>query len=170
MPSIVQNKCWFHPGSIGVSGFRQSCGFCISTFWVSATSPHRALMPKTRIKIQNLFSDLAHEVWRKATTLASSCPYSAPLRPASNRFRRRPSPIATKPFQPPTALPPEFFCRPAQEVAPELIGCLLLKRQVGGELLGGVILETEAYCQSEHACHGHRRRNPNSSVLLPPGP
>jgi len=47
-------------------------------------------------------------------------------------------------FQPPTALSPEFFCRPAQEVAPELIGCLLLKRQVGGALLGGVIVETEA--------------------------
>ena len=112
MPSIVQNKRWFHPGSIGVSGFRQSCGFCISTFWVSATSPHRALMPKTRIKIQNLFSDLAHEVWRKSTTLASSCPYSAPLRPASNRFRRRPSPIATMSFKPPTALPPSVLLPP----------------------------------------------------------
>ena len=123
-------------------------------------------MPKTRIKIQKLFSDLAHEVWRKATTLASSCPYSAPLRPASNRFRRRPTPIATKSFQPPTALPPAFFCRPAQEVAPELIGCLLLKRQTGGELLGGVIVETEAYCQSEPACHGHRRRSPSNETLF----
>jgi len=37
---------------------------------------------------------------------------------------------------------------PAQEVAPALIGCLLLKRQAGGALLGGVIVETEAYGQS----------------------
>jgi DNA-3-methyladenine glycosylase len=76
------------------------------------------------------------------------------------------SPMATIPFQPPTALPPEFFCRPAQEVAPELIGCLLLKRQAGGELLGGVIVETEAYCQSEPACHGHRRRSPSNETLF----
>jgi len=33
--------------------------------------------------------------------------------------------------------------RGAQKVAPELIGCLLLKRQAGGALLGGVIVELE---------------------------
>ena len=76
------------------------------------------------------------------------------------------TPIATTSFQPPTALSPAFFCRPAQEVAPELIGCLLLKRQTGGELLGGVIVETEAYCQSEPACHGHRRRSPSNETLF----
>ena len=77
-------------------------------------------------------------------------------------------------FQPPTALSQEFFCRPAQEVAPELIGCLLLKRQAGGELLGGVIVETEAYCQSVAegfceavpACHGHRWRSPSNEKLF----
>jgi DNA-3-methyladenine glycosylase len=51
-------------------------------------------------------------------------------------------------------------------VAPELIGCLLVKRQAGGELLWGVIVETEAYCQSEPACHGHRRRTPSSETLF----
>ena len=81
-------------------------------------------------------------------------------------FSIQATPIATTTFQPPTALPPEFFCRPAQEVAPELIGCLLLKRQTGGELLGGVIVETEAYCQSEPACHGHRRRSPSNETLF----
>jgi 3-methyladenine DNA glycosylase Mpg len=55
---------------------------------------------------------------------------------------------------------------PAQEVAPALIGCLLLKRQAGGALLGGVIVETEAYCQSEPACHGHRRRSPSNETLF----
>jgi DNA-3-methyladenine glycosylase len=76
------------------------------------------------------------------------------------------TPIATTTFQPTTDLSPEFFCRPAQEVAPELIGCLLLKRQTGGELLGGVIVETEAYCRSEPACHGHRRRSPSNETLF----
>jgi DNA-3-methyladenine glycosylase len=64
------------------------------------------------------------------------------------------------------ALPRAFFCRPAEEVAPELIGCLLVKRQAGGELLRGVIVETEAYCQSEPACHGHRRRTPTNETLF----
>ena len=51
-------------------------------------------------------------------------------------------------------------------MAPELIGCLLVKRQPTGELLWGVIVETEAYCQSEPACHGHRRRTPSNDTLF----
>jgi DNA-3-methyladenine glycosylase len=51
-------------------------------------------------------------------------------------------------------------------VAPELIGCLLVKRQAGGALLWGVIVETEAYSQSEPACHGHRRRTPSNETLF----
>jgi DNA-3-methyladenine glycosylase len=51
-------------------------------------------------------------------------------------------------------------------VAPELLGCLLLKRQADGALLAGVIVETEAYCQSEPACHGHRRRSPSNETLF----
>jgi len=51
------------------------------------------------------------------------------------------TPIATTTFQPPTALPQAISCRPAQEVAPELVGSLLLKPQAGGELLGGVVAE-----------------------------
>jgi DNA-3-methyladenine glycosylase len=63
-------------------------------------------------------------------------------------------------------LPQAFFARPAEQVAPELIGCLLVKRQASGELLWGVIVETEAYCQSEPACHGHRRRSPSNDTLF----
>ena len=59
-----------------------------------------------------------------------------------------------------------FFSRPAERVAPELIGCRLLKRLPGGELVWGVIVETEAYCQSEPACHGHRRRSPQNETLF----
>ena len=46
-----------------------------------------------------------------------------------------------------------FFARPAEQVAPELIGCLLVKRQADGELLWGVVVETEAYSQEEPSCH-----------------
>jgi len=60
------------------------------------------------------------------------------------------TPIATKTL---SALPQSFFARPAEQVAPELIGCLLVERQPSGELLWGVIVETEAYSQEEPACH-----------------
>ncbi len=63
-------------------------------------------------------------------------------------------------------LPKVFFSRQAEQVAPELIGCLLVKRQASGELLWGVIVETEAYCQSEPACHGYRRRSPSNETLF----
>ena len=76
------------------------------------------------------------------------------------------TPIATTRIQDLTVLSQSFFCRPAEEVAPELIGCLLVKRQAGGELLRGVIVETEAYCQSEPACHGHRRRTQSNETLF----
>ena len=63
-------------------------------------------------------------------------------------------------------LPQAFFARPAEEVASELVGCLLVKCQSSGALVWGVIVETEAYCQSEPACHGHRRRTPSNETLF----
>ncbi len=64
------------------------------------------------------------------------------------------------------SLPKSFFCRPAEVVGPELIGCLLVKRQADGGLLWGVIVETEAYAQDDPACHGYRRRSPQNETLF----
>ena len=75
-------------------------------------------------------------------------------------------PIATTTCQKPPALPNSLFARPAEVVAPELIGCLLVKRQASGELLWGVIVETEAYSQDDPACHGYRRRSPINETLF----
>ena len=66
----------------------------------------------------------------------------------------------------PQHLPKNFFARPADQVAPALIGCLLVKRQAEGELLWGVIVETEAYSQDDPACHGYRRRSPSNETLF----
>ena len=66
----------------------------------------------------------------------------------------------------PQHLPQSFFARPAEQVAPALIGCLLVKRQPSGELLWGVIVETEAYSQDDPACHGYRRRSPSNETLF----
>ena len=41
-----------------------------------------------------------------------------------------------------------------------------MKRQEGGELLWGVIVETEAYSQEEPACRGYRRRSPSNETLF----
>ncbi len=72
-------------------------------------------------------------------------------------------PSTPRPLSP---LPRSFFRRPAEVVAPELIGCLLVKRLATGALLWGAIVETEAYSQAEPACHGHRRRSPGNETLF----
>lgn len=60
-------------------------------------------------------------------------------------------------------LPPEFFERDPREVAPDLLGCLLISRR-RGVTTGGRIVETEAYLGSDdpgsHAATlGITRRN-----------
>ena len=51
-------------------------------------------------------------------------------------------------------------------VAPDLLGCLLVKRESNNNLLWGVIVETEAYSQSEGACHGNKKRTPRNETLF----
>ena len=74
-----------------------------------------------------------------------------PLQPLSDRLE---------------ALSPGFFARPAELVAPDLIGCLLVRQRPNGESLWGVVVETEAYSQAEPACHGYRRRSPSNETLF----
>jgi DNA-3-methyladenine glycosylase len=73
------------------------------------------------------------------------------------------TPIATTLTRP---LPQSLFARPAEVVAHELIGCLLVKRQLNGMLLRGVIVETEAYSQGEPLCQRYRRRSPIKEALF----
>jgi DNA-3-methyladenine glycosylase len=62
-------------------------------------------------------------------------------------------------------LPPEFYARPVLEVAPELIGC-----SVQHGRLSGVIVEAEAYHESEPACHAFAGLTPRTRTLFgPPG-
>ncbi len=58
-------------------------------------------------------------------------------------------------------LPRAFYDRPVLEVAPELIGCVVTH---GGT--SGVIVETEAYHQSEPACHAYAGLTPRTEVLF----
>jgi DNA-3-methyladenine glycosylase len=58
-------------------------------------------------------------------------------------------------------LPPDFYDRPALEVARELIGCVV--RFGDG---AGVIVETEAYHESEPACHAFAGLTARTRVLF----
>ena len=59
----------------------------------------------------------------------------------------------------------DFFARSVHEVAPDLIGALLLVDGVGGR-----IVEVEAYDQEDPASHGFRGRTArNAAMFGPPG-
>jgi DNA-3-methyladenine glycosylase len=59
------------------------------------------------------------------------------------------------------ALPPSFYDRPVLEVARELIGCTVEHGDGAG-----VIVETEAYHESEPACHAFVGITPRTRVLF----
>ena len=59
----------------------------------------------------------------------------------------------------------EFYARPVLELAPELLGCVVSHRGCAG-----VIVETEAYHDSEPACHAFVGLTPRTATLFgPPG-
>jgi len=69
-------------------------------------------------------------------------------------------------------LPERFFARPALEVAPDLLGCLLVRSAPDGTRLVGRLVEVEAYLvdgtdASSHAHPGPTARN--RSMFGPPG-
>ena len=65
--------------------------------------------------------------------------------------------------------PKEFFHRHSKLVAPDLIGCYLIKNTKKDQIKG-IIVETEAYSQEEEACHGyHKITQSNKSLFGQPG-
>jgi DNA-3-methyladenine glycosylase len=70
----------------------------------------------------------------------------------------------------PQALPAGFYARPVLEVARDLIGCVVEHASAGEPPTSGVIVETEAYHDSEPACHAFVGLTPRTRVLFgPPG-
>lgn len=88
---------------------------------------------------------------------------SAAPRSAARRSRR---------LDPGGPLPVEFYDRPADQVARELLGCRLVS-EVGGVRVAGEIVETEAYTgPDDEASHAHIRFGitPRNRVMYgPPG-
>lgn len=63
-------------------------------------------------------------------------------------------------------LPVEFYDRPVLEVARALIGCTVSYAAPGGSPAAGVIVETEAYHESEPACHAFVGLTPRTQILF----
>ena len=60
----------------------------------------------------------------------------------------------------------KFFCRHSKLVAPDLIGCYLIRNRIDKGIIKGMIVETEAYSQEEEACHGYNKKTPSNKVLF----
>jgi DNA-3-methyladenine glycosylase len=61
----------------------------------------------------------------------------------------------------PEGLPRRFYERPVLEVAQALVGCVISRGECAG-----VIVETEAYHESEPACHAHIGVTARTSLLF----
>jgi DNA-3-methyladenine glycosylase len=60
-----------------------------------------------------------------------------------------------------------FLTGESPEVARQLIGWRFYRRE-GTELIGGTIVETEAYMQTDAASHSYRGRTPRTDVMFGP--
>ena len=63
-------------------------------------------------------------------------------------------------------LPQEFYNRDTLDVAKDLLGCLLVKKEKDGHLKIGKIVETEAYKSDDPACHAYRGKTKRSITLF----
>jgi DNA-3-methyladenine glycosylase len=59
-----------------------------------------------------------------------------------------------------------WFERAAIDVAPDLIGCTLMRQLPDGQQLRGIIVETEAYQAGDPACHAYRKQTKRNQIMF----
>lgn len=64
-----------------------------------------------------------------------------------------------------TVLSKKFYNRNTLDVARDLLGCRLCRKS-DGEILSGIIVETEAYTQTDPACHAFNGKTPRAATLF----
>lgn len=65
-----------------------------------------------------------------------------------------------------TIIKKDFYSRNTLDVAKSLLGCILCKKMDTGDVLRGIIVETEAYTQEDPACHAFRGMTKRASTLF----
>jgi DNA-3-methyladenine glycosylase len=70
--------------------------------------------------------------------------------------------------QPANNIRVDWLSRPSTQVAPDLIGCVLVRHLPDSQIWRGVIVETEAYAPDDPACHAYRRRTTRNAVMFGP--
>jgi DNA-3-methyladenine glycosylase len=68
-----------------------------------------------------------------------------------------------------TAIEQSWFVRPSTAVAPDLIGCTLVRQFSDGEIKRGTIVEVEAYGPEDPACHAYRKQTPRNAAMFMAG-
>ncbi|WP_309742563.1 DNA-3-methyladenine glycosylase [Chamaesiphon sp. OTE_20_metabat_361] len=63
-------------------------------------------------------------------------------------------------------IPTAWFDRSALSVAPDLIGCTLVRQLPDGTQLRGIIVETEAYQEGDPACHAYRKQTKRNQIMF----
>ncbi|MEB3294781.1 MAG: DNA-3-methyladenine glycosylase [Synechococcales bacterium] len=60
----------------------------------------------------------------------------------------------------------DWLNRSVLEVAPDLLGCTLVRQLADGQILRGQIVEVEAYQAGDPACHGYRKKTDRNAMMF----